>query len=587
VGVASIPESAAALVAHVDNAELAAWLLNHAKLSSPMKLQVALSGPEAVRHLKGDVTRAVTAAMSCDDLDALDRFARDSRVTIKRVVAAKSQLLPDTVERLWAYAHKHNDSEIFGGLVDKVSLDVLSAQLRSATSHETVALLSSMAHDRSQVLAERLVAAGDWGLFSLAAAGSRRYGGSFALALAARAVDAEGLEFSDPSSPLNNAASESAVRLPLETLVRGVRHWDRQRAEWAVKLYHDQFAPAPSASIYEVSPYGYHHNAGYVRDEVAVDDDAADILVGVLDRSVDSLAHLRSRNRTYGAAAALLRRELTSAVSSNPRQASRHFDRLLASGEEDVAITLIWRASAHRRTLTVQRERALLELAASSDLVASTEGLPPLLGRRVDSDVLLTLLRSGELGVTLEWLSGRRFCPPTPELVAELVADPGKAFFQSRYSSQFNKWARLWWTQLPTPSGWRQNAAGSAAAWFIDMLDWKPSGNLATEEAELAYLRRTITPELVAVAVDAASASGVRAALGRPDWLVGRIHQLVGDSLEVWSALVGLAPEWEQSLTELITTAALLSGMSVRTPADVEPASADPARTTPTQLALL
>ena len=584
MGVASIPESAAALVAHVDDPEVAAWLLRQAKLNGPLTLRATITGAEALRHLKGDVHRATTAAMACEDPDALDRFARDPRVTLKRTVAARPVLHDETVERLWHYAHKHDDAEIVSGLIDKVSLATLSEQLFSETPTRTASLLSQMPYDRVDVFASRLVASGDWELFLRAAAMTRRHGDGFARALGSRPVTAPGLEFSDPASPLNDPEARHGVRLTLEALLRAVTHWDRARADWAVKLFTLQFDPSISQPSYSVSSYSTYRSASEPRDEVVVDDDAAPLLVSLLERDAAGLSQLHSRHSERGALAGLIRREATAAVASSPKQAARHFTALSVTTDTEVASTLLWRASEDRRSFSVERERAMVELATRLELVNSSASIPMKLGRRVETETVLELLRTGELGITLEWLSGRRFCPPTIDAVAALVSDPGKAFHSSRYSSRFNSWARDWWAHVPSPGSWRGQSA-SAAGWFIDMQEWLSDPLGPPESAEIAYLRSVVTPEMVVAAVDAAGSSGVASALDRPGWLVGRISQMVGFSLEVWETLVGLAPEWDQSLSELISTAALLSGVPLLE--QPEPVIDEAPSGTLTQLSLL
>lgn len=565
MGSVSIPESARALVAHVDNVELAAWMLHQAKLSEPVKLRVTLPGPEAVRHLKGDVNRATTAALACTDPDALDRFARDSRVTIKRVVAGRDGLRPDTIERLWAFAVKNRDAEVANGLFDKIDLEQLHTALRSDDQRGAASWLIGISDsDSCRKLAARVVEQGSWSLFKLAAS-STRVTSLFAQALGARTPGTAGLEFSDPASPYNQADSDT--QLPLDDLIAAVSHWDRQRARWALTLCETQFGwsgrgNVPPRSGYEVSRYSARYRGTVqVRTEAQVDADAAATLLGVLDRSVDQLAQLERRHSSAGAVVTLLRRELPRAVAADRKQALRHFDKIARASDPAVVHMLAWQAAGPGRSLAPERDTVLSRLSADHDLSSSNEGLAPQLGRTVDDDTLLSLLRSGGLGVTLGWLSGMRFSPPTPKLVAALVQDPGKAFLPLGYSVRLSSGCRWWWTQVPTPSSGR-GAENPAASWFLDMLDWHPPAVPDKESADLAYLRQTLSPQLVAAAVDAAGPAGVRSALARPQWLVPRIVSVAGTSLEVWEALIGLAPEWDQSLSELIAMAALVSGAS-------------------------
>jgi hypothetical protein len=572
---------AQSLLPYVEDPQLANWLLRQVgDLDAPVRLQATLPAEQAKAFLRSRVHQAVSAARACDDPDALDIFARDSRVSVKRTVAASAQLRPDTVDRLVTFAIKNDDAEVFSGLLDKLPLEWFAAQLGpdlpaddpaaeavETSSRVMLGLLIQCDLNAIERLFDRVVAAGDWQLFSKLAKAEQV--SSYRRGVLRQAAAAQlgstrrghgGLDVADPNSPL--AADRAA--LPLEKLLSRFRFWDEGRARWAAELVSRVEDGANVGFV--VERHGdtlYRGRYASVSDPVAVDDAAADRLIALWR---DTRTQLSDSRRII---IDVLRKQSLTHLASDPRQAHRYFETLAASDDPQVLLTLIWTLSGIKR-LGPDRQERLVTPVADHRLTVSAAGIPDRFADRLPFDRQCELLRSGTLAITLGWLCGRRFAPVTAERLAQLVVDPGEAFESSSLYLQdsFEKDGTAALVKaLPVAYISRVQQVEGVVGWLIDLAEHLagegPLDGKSQLDRDLRTLRATLSPELLVAVVDAAGQAGVRAAIRRPKWLHDRAVSLIGNDPEVWEGLLRLLPDWDQSVSDLIRTAALIAGVDI------------------------
>lgn len=579
---------ATSLLPHVKDPQLAEWLLRQVdQLDAPLDLGAELPASQAKPFLKSKVHHAVSAAKACTSLDMLELFSKDARVSVKRTVASAPTLHDETVERLLAFALKNRDVEVLGPLLDKIPLSWFERQLADGVGGEDAAapaaadlrsfkldlddlmsLMSMADHHQVAGLFDRVIASGDWALFqflSCAKLSTGSYRTAWLRRMAAERLGSTdrghgGLDVSDPAAPVTVTHGS----LPLESLLSSFRFWDAGRARWALQLCDRVRLSEPVGFVLESHGSIMFRATSVSRTRpVSVDDDAAELLMG-LAQSPEVDRSSRGSDRI-----GLLRSQAATHVASDARQAARHFDALVASGDPSVLLTLLW-TLADRRQLTVGRQQKLCGPLAEQSLVTTSLGLPGRFGDGLDDEQQLTLLRSGSLALTLEWLCGLRFSPVTADSLARLAADPQAAFEPPPLMLRSQLAGTPIWElaqMLPTPNGARQDRSFVAVEWLLAAAELLGgAGELYVSsrvDRELSTLRQVLSDGILIRVVDACGADGVRAALRHPGWLHARVVKLVGHDPQVWEGLLKLISTWEQSLTELISTAALLAGVDI------------------------
>lgn len=576
---------ATSLLPHVKDPQLAVWLLRQAEdLDTPVRIGAPLLAEHARPFLKAKVAYTVSAASACVDRDMLDVFSKDARVSVKRAVAAAPALHEETVDRLRQFALKNVDVEILGPLLDKIPVDWFVRELGASESdpsdarqagrspEDLASMLARVEHGQMAALFDRVVAEGSWDAFRLISGIGG--GGSYRTAMLRRSAAERlgatvrghaGLDVSDSEVPEVLGRGS----LPVEGVLDEFTFWDEARARWAERL-----VTSPERSGFALNAPGSaafrSYSAARCR-RVDVDDTAADIIVSMW-------ASGEGRTRTVDTARFVAARAMMH-VASDPRQADRHFDALASSDDPAIVMNLIWTLSDAKR-MTAARERKLQGPATELGLVTTAVGLPSGFGERLAADEQVSLLRAGSLVQTLGWLYGDRFERPTSDRIARLVADPGSAFDMPQTAARMNLIGTPDWElvqALPTPFIGRQDPAAGAADWVLSVFEmFAQEANFSdVVNARFDALRTTLTAETVVRVVDAAGASGVKAALNHPAWLHGRVAGLVGHDPQVWEGLLKLIPTWEQSLTELISIAALLVGIDISDVLDAERAAAE------------
>lgn len=579
---------ALSLLPHVKDPNLAEWLLSQTgKLSSPVRMTAKLSPSQVKSLLKGKVNHALTAAWSCEDLDALHLCARDSRVSVKRLVAAAPELRQDTLALLAEYAIAETDVEVFGPLLSKLPLDwliehatMMEAESPSATAAGEERRLSERARrvrsmlvqaDRisQNALFDRVVASGDWKVFSELSgiAGRAGFGARSLQDVAAARLGRtdRGHGGLDLSAEDENAFLCTAD-LPLDAIVPAFRFIDSDRARWLVEVVSrssksvadgdssSRRHPIVRRTSVALRPMYWERGAN-----VSVDDDAADILVSEL-AGFDPGG---SNTARFAISHAL------SKTASDPRQADRHFSALVACDDPSTVATLA-SVLSDGGGLSRRRQHALVKPLSSMELVNIAGVVPASFGAALDFEDQIQLLSSGNILSTLEWLTGSRFCKPDAEKIGELVRNPGTAFdappFHLRNDIQTRSSYALWQDLPSAYVGGSQPSAG-VVDWFLsvhEQLDGD-AGLASVRGVDAADALRSLLSESALMAiVDAAGGEGVQAALKHPSWFHDRASERIGDSQQVWEALLKLIPGWDQSMTELLRTAAILTGSEFR-----------------------
>lgn len=388
---------------------------------------------------KKGAAMAVSLARAETRASVLKKLSRDSRVGVRRAVAANTHCDEETARYLFKWSIKHSDSEIAKSLVDRVDLEwLIDKEMLADATFVDFPWIN---------LTQRLI--NNKPLF-IAAAGFHNRNLELNLAKFLGKGPICGISLTDLVE-LDRDESYSWTSRADSLVTEAVRNTSQINGELARLLCEHS------------GRWGWHYGSGAYK----VDLDAQRILV---DSEVGWL------------------RVLVATVATD----REILEKLIEIKDAEVYRALLCDSNRLDKDLLSRFVRSLSDQTASSPgfsgFVTFGSTLLEQEAIALSPEIMVDLLRHSDLSKTCDWLSGRSPVSPEPGQVTELFGEPGRAFAYTGYYSYQN-----------TPSS-REGIARAISSYFGQMREhaWSDElvGNLgmdfftecATEAAGARYL---------------------------------------------------------------------------------------------------